>query len=687
MRRSSFRARIAGAVVAAALTVGTAASGSDPGLQAPSGRPATGLILGQVVDADSGRAVAGVVVTLGGPPGPAPSVGELLESTQTTNPTGATRRTLTAADGRFLFRDVARGRYALITDAAEYVRGTFGQGRPSGPGQSIDLADDQKLGGVSIRIWKYAAVSGTVVDDAGEPAVGVLVRGFRRVIGGGRPRFSPGATSTTDDRGMYRLAGLVPGDYVVGVIANQETAPLSAVTAYIDAGQNAPRNNSPAYNAMSASAAPIFANTNGLRVGDFVVRMSGGVPPRPAPTSDGRMQAYQTQFFPGAPVASQASLISIKSAEDRQGINLNLRLVPTVRVSGRVTGPAGPGAHLGITLVPPGGSDLSSEGAAEAAGAITDGNGAFTFLGIPAGQYLLKIRMYPRPASLIVLSVTDGQPTAFGPGRGGGPPPPPPPEPTLWALMPVTVGETDITDLSVALRTGIILSGRVEFSGTRAAPIADQIQRMSITLQTAEGRTSSPIAAPGRATPDGAFRTAGYPAGRFILAATTLPPGWALKSAMHAGRDISVEPIELIDSDVSGVVMTFTDQTTELSGTVTGARGPDAGAEVIAFPADSTAWREIGVVARRGRSARVSKDGAFVISGLPAGEYFVAAIPTGSSADWRDPKVLDTLVGTATRVTLGDGEKKSIAIRTARRPGLPPSRKASADRRSFGGGG
>jgi hypothetical protein len=234
-------------------------------------------------------------------------------------------------------------------------------------------------------------------------------------------------------------------------------------------------------------------------------------------------------------------------------------------------------------------------------------------------------------------------------------------------MMPISVGDTGITGLNVVLKHGLRVSGRVEFAGTRPAPSADQIQRMAITLQSAEGRTSSPIAAQGRATPDGAFRTAGYAGGKYIVTVATLPTGWTVRSIMSNGRDVSVEPIDLTDADVDGVVITFTDRTTQLSGIVTGPTGPDLEAEVIVFPADSLVWKEMGVVARRARHERTTGAGSYTISGLPPGEYFVVALPGSAVGDPRDPKYLDTLIPMSTRVTLDDGEKKTADLRTVRR--------------------
>ena len=627
------------------------------GQQRPSA-PATGLILGQVIDADSGKGVDGVVVTIGAPPPGGTIVGELVEPGAQPQLASA-RRVLTTEDGRFLFRDLAKGRYAITAARAGYVAGSPGQGRPSGPSQTIELGEGEKLGGVQVRVWQHAIISGTVVDEIGQPVVGITVRALRRAIAGGQPRVATGPTATTDDRGMYRLDALPPDAYVVGISMRQDTVPMSASIA-AEGGNANSATATDASRALDFSGAGLVGSAMGMRVGDLMLRSLGGNLVRPAPTSNGRVMTYQPTYYPGASTPSQATVLALKSGEERTGINLQLRLVPAIRVSGTITASDGPGAHLGVTLVPESGGDFASEGQAEAATTVSDATGAFTFLSVPAGRYVLKVRMFPRTIMTTITTV-DGVPMAT-PTRGG-PPPPPPAMPTLWATLPVTVGDTDISDLAVSLKPGIRALGRVEFAGTRPAPSADQIQRMVITLQSAEGRTSSPIAAPGRAAPDLTFRTAGYAGGRYIAAVTTLPAGWTLKAIVSGGRDISIEPIELVDRDVTDVLVTFTDRTTTLTGTVTRNARPDPDAEIVVFPADSMAWKDIGVPARRGRVDRVTKTGTFSITGLPPGDYYVAAIGTDAPGDRRDPKVLERLIPSAVRVTLNEGETRTVEVK------------------------
>ena len=88
----------------------------------------------------------------------------------------------------------------------------------------------------------------------------------------------------------------------------------------------------------------------------------------------------------------------------------------------------------------------------------------------------------------------------------------------------------------------------------------------------------------------------------------------------------------------------------------------DHAVETIAWPADSTAWRDIGVPARRWRSVRPDASGAFTMSGLPPGEYYVAAVEGATTEDVRDPKILESIRGAASRVTLGRGGRATVHV-------------------------
>src|SRR6185503_409507 len=500
------------------LLVSAFAAGAAEGVakqtpQQPS-TPATGLIVGRVVDADSGAGVAGVLVTLS-PVATAPSaVGELLESrapveafSPTPNP--AVRRTLTAPDGRFVFRDLAKGRFNIFATSPRYAPGSYGQLRPQGPAIPLEIGDAERVGNLSIRLWRFGSISGVVRDESGEPAAGVSLECSRRVITGGQRRYTVVGTAVTDDRGMYRASNLPPSDYICGYSPNSTTMPaaLAAGAAGATAPGEASFSAEESRRMSNSATSPI---SSGFRIGDFIYSNGAGTfrGPIPPVSSDGRMFAYGNQFFSGAGSTSQATLIGLKAGEDRTGIDIQLRLVPAVRITGRLLAPDGPGSFLGVRLVPASGNDMVSEGQAEFSRTITDATGAFAFLGVPAGQYVIRSRMFPQP-------VAGGNPAAALD------------ETSLWAATPITVGDTDILNLEVRVRAGLRVTGRLEFSGANQ-PTPAQVQRITVRMQGAEGRTSSPVAVNGRVGSDATFKTAGYPAGRYIgnVLPNTIPAGW-----------------------------------------------------------------------------------------------------------------------------------------------------------------
>jgi hypothetical protein len=250
-----------------------------------------------------------------------------------------------------------------------------------------------------------------------------------------------------------------------------------------------------------------------------------------------------------------------------------------------------------------------------------------------------------------------------------------PAEPTLWADVPVSVGPNDHEDVPVPMRNGLRVSGRVEFSGSSTPPSADQFPAIGLTIDPADGRSEGPgTAVRGRVESNGQFTTMGVPPGRYLLRVTA-PSGWALRGAMVNGQDAADVPIELRDGDAAGVVITFTDRRSDLSGSVMSPAGqPDAGAAVIVFPVDREAWTGGSSAPRRLKNVRSARDGSYAVSSLPAGDYFVAAVSDAVTADWQSAEFLAALSRLATRVMIGEGETRSLALTTV---------SLHCDRRSF----
>jgi hypothetical protein len=469
---------------------------------------------------------------------------------------------------------------------------------------------------------------------------------------------------------------LTPGAYVVSVVSTQVALPASAVEEFTRGMQGGVPPDDPARQSLAqalieagggAAMAPA-GSAYSVQVGHLVQAIGRSAIPPPV-GGDAKMFAYPTLFYPGSPSIAKAELITVASGDDRTGVDLQLRPVPMSKISGTVVGPDGPAANMALHLVPAESEPGTME--VDAATTTTDRSGAFTLLGVPPGQYLLRTMKVPRPnyrdTSTTTIVQTGAGSVMMSTLSGDAPAPPPMPiEPTLWAEVPVSVGRADLTDMTIPLRTGLRVSGSVEFDGTKEKPAGMALIRMAILLEPIEGR--GPTTLPGGQVDSGLqFKTYGVPAGKyFVRPMVFATSGWSFKAAMYQGRDVANVPLELDSADVSGVVITFTDRATELSGTVETSAGVDPSATVIVFPSDITAWTTSGAGPRRMRPARASPTGAYKITGLPAGSYYIAAVPDEFASEWLDPKFLETLSRTATRVTLEDGDRKTQNVRTTR---------------------
>jgi hypothetical protein len=621
----------------------------------------SGVIVGQVIDPGSGRGVPGAIVSIAGPPAAAPVLLNPSAPPPTPNPSS-----LTTADGRFLFRDLRKGTYFITATKPGYLTGAFGARRPGGGSAPIDLEDGEHVTDVVVPVWKWATLSGTVTDEAGEPVVGLEVRAYRRGITSGRRQFASPALGSTDDRGEYRISNLMPGDYVVATVGIQSSVPMTVAETLRDAVQSGDSTRTSIMSAMLEAGArtpPMMAGMpNAIEIGSSLQTITGPVPP---PVTDAtRVFVYPTTFHPAARTLREATVLTLRSGEDRTGIDFDLKPLRAMRVSGTLVGPDGPGSLIAVRLEPADGDIVIEPEAAT----MTDASGAFVFPSVPSGQYVLRASRVPRPA-MANAPTTIVQSGGMTISSVGGPAPALPPvstDPTLWAAMPLAVGQIPLSNITVTLHTGSRVSGRIVFDGTADRPDAAQVQRIPIFLEPEGGAVNLRAIPPGRVDADGNFSTAGAPGGRYFVRPTVSPPNWHFKEARYESIDLADTAIALEGKDVSGVTIVFTDRPTELSGTIRSGQGPvDPDAAVLVFPAEPEHWQAPNL--RRLRSVRASKEGVYKMVGLPPGDYYVVAVPDESTVDWQDARLLAAFARDASRLSLDDGEKKTQDLRTQQR--------------------
>jgi hypothetical protein len=583
--------------------------------QAPAPVARDGVITGQVVDATSGKPVSAAIVTITG-------AGIAIAPGRAGASNASVPRILTGADGRFAFQGLPDGSFTITATRSGYGDGASGRRRPGGSPQAVVLSASRRTADVPVRMWKHGAIAGTVLDEAGEAVVGVRVKLLSRTSRFGQSQFADRGTAMTDDRGLFRFPGLEPGDYLV--IASP---PLLTVkmTVFDDIGRSG-RGSGELGLAMGS------ARSGGVILGDAVVAAGPGtaIPPL---TRSGRLQIYPPTLYPSALTTDQASVITLGPGEERTSADVQLTPVTTVRVAGLVVGPDGPAAALRLELVPSRGQELPGD--VTGAVTFTDFSGAFVFAGAVPGQYSLRATQSP--------------------GRGGGG------NNLFWLDQPIAIAGEDVEGLTVVLSPPLRITAHSQFDGAapRPAQQAGRFTPMPFMLEPV-GRSTGLLAMAGTLTDDGGFTMTGPTPGRYRIRVSNSPQGWMFKAALLNGVDVSETPFDFT-KDISDLVLVYTDRWSGISGAVQGP-GSDA-ATVLVFTTDAQAWTDSGASPRRLRGARATAAGQFGISSLPPGDYYIAAVREEDVADWRDPPFLDALARVATRITILEGEHKSIDLR------------------------
>ncbi len=111
--------------------------------------------------------------------------------------------------GQFTFVSVPAGVYLLKAQRTGYFSAAHGQRRPTGAATPIIVSKDSDFFS-TLAMRRLGAISGRVLDENGVGMPGIPVVAYRNQ----RPLAIAGR-GTSDDRGVYRIPGLLPGRYWV----------------------------------------------------------------------------------------------------------------------------------------------------------------------------------------------------------------------------------------------------------------------------------------------------------------------------------------------------------------------------------------------------------------------------------------------------------------------------------------
>jgi hypothetical protein len=268
----------------------------------------TGIVQGTVVHTETGEPISGVQIALTRtgpisnaaaevfaslPAGvqltaavlyevslPPPSLeGRMMIGFELVSPQGS-YTTVTDNSGRFRLTGVSSGEYSIAATRDGYLAPSSALGF-YGSEKAITapfrVTPGESTPQISLSMAPAGTISGLVRKVNGEPIVKASISAFRISYNReGRAQLTPVVSKQTDDRGVFRLFGLAPGDYIVGA-----TPPATL---------SAPSDN----------------------------------------------EDYAPTWFPKTVDPSIAQKLSVKAAEDVLAVDIELQTVHTVHISGRV---------------------------------------------------------------------------------------------------------------------------------------------------------------------------------------------------------------------------------------------------------------------------------------------------------------------------------------------------------------
>ena len=387
--------------------------------QSRSTGPKQSIVRGRVIYEDNRRPLRRVHLTIWDPAGK-----------NRTRPYDA----WTDGRGEFQIVDVPAGKYFIEVSAPGIMRSELYETDEGARNLTSVTVDGTSTVDVVVRVRRGGAISGRVTYADGDPAINASVRIFRKKEGKWT-QVVTGRTyddATTDERGIYRVSGLVPGEYVVGAAELKWGVELGA--------QDKP---------------------DGTRLLNRAV--------------------LGTSFYDGATTMTSATVLTIQAGEEQKDVNITLADRSAHSISGTVVFKSNTHgvsrARVSLKRKDESPAVLSD---LEEPVTNTDENGHFTFDEVEDGNYTITItppRWYSRGHDVPTAAQIADASQRFAARK-----------------LEVTVSGANLADLMIEVYRGSRISGTVAVDGGKPLPANVLVYALLYALrEVSQAETLSPI--------------------------------------------------------------------------------------------------------------------------------------------------------------------------------------------------
>jgi hypothetical protein len=301
---------------------------------------------------------------------------------------------------------------------------------------------------------------------------------------------------------------------------------------------------------------------------------------------------YAPTYHPGVFSTGEAEPVSVSAGRESPRVEFRLRIVRPARVSGSIATPDRRPLLSGAVLLIARDSALNLPLPADDVEFLP--NGRFSLRNVPPGRYQIRARAEIDPDEVMWFST-----------------------------FTLTVEERDVDGVSMLLAPGASAAGRVDWDRRPGAarPTGPGIR---VRAPFADG-TSFGDSLTGQVGDGGNFQIRGVMTGSHYFGIEGLPSPWALTSVVWRGRNILDQPTSVAEGErLHDLRLVASPAVAELQGMVRDREGRPSGDVLVVTAAPPPAL--MSTANPRFRTIRTDSAGRYRLSGLPAGDYRVAAL-------------------------------------------------------------
>jgi hypothetical protein len=560
----------------------------------PTPEPPKSTIRGRVIYADTGRAVR--------------RAGLMLLSAKNMDGGGKDNAGLTNELGEFEIKDVTEGKYFIsvstpgvltpFSSISNFLRG-------GGQDKSVlaDVAKDFQevlVNGINdteviVVVKRGAVITGKIMYSDGEAAIGVRVEVLRKkdgqynavapnigeifgaIFGG-----SAGGLKT-DDRGVFRVAGLPAGDYLVRVVEN------------------------------------VSHNELGKNESDELMAISGF-----------NRNSMVSTYYPNTSDVKKAEVVKVEIGQEQSEVNITIPERILRKLSGTVvnkaTGEPLKNARVSIKSEDDVNSLFSSM-PDFGSKSETDEKGRWNYKELPAGKYTLIVSPPYDYESSSEKNIQKAK------------------TPKLAVFQKeIVIGEKDVSDFVVELGYGATISGTISVENGQNLPartyvsVNEEEGKSGGTDSIEETSYEDESGAKTAPKKYGDFKIEGLPNGKFNFYVATAPSygetakkeEFYVKSIRYGGKDITDALLETKESEeLKGVQIVLSRDVGKIKGKVLNKdKTPAIAAKIYFVSTNKQKWGNSNWTL----FSATDSDGEFETSGAP-GEYFIIFVKDDNSKE------------------------------------------------------